>query len=132
MKQVPLTQGLFATVSALDFDVVNVFKWHASLESRGKKMYAVRCVRDHSKSKVWIPGKRKKKGRWRYPKKKIRMHRFIMGLGTGFEDERVVDHINDDSLDNRRENLSIVTQDENMAKVERWKRKQMKEEECCL
>lgn len=39
------------------------------------------------------------------------MHRFIMGLGPG--DPREVDHLNHNGLDNRRENLRIVSHLEN-------------------
>lgn len=42
----------------------------------------------------------------------IRMHRVIMGLGP--DDPLFVDHINGDGLDNRDENLRIVTHSENM------------------
>lgn len=42
----------------------------------------------------------------------IYMHRVIMGLGYG--DERSVDHINGDVLDNRRQNLRVVSHAENM------------------
>ncbi len=41
----------------------------------------------------------------------VLVSRLIMGLGKG--DKRQVDHINHDLLDNRRENLRIVTQSQN-------------------
>lgn len=110
--EVPLTQGLVAKVSPEDLERVSQFKWYASFESRGTKFYAIRRIRVNGKQV------------------KIRMHRFIMGLGTGFEDERVVDHINHDSLDNRRENLEIISQDENMRRSNGWKKKKV--EEPCL
>lgn len=137
MQKIKLTQGFFAVVDDEDFERVNSFKWHASVESSGTKVYAIRWERDHDKPRVQafkkIKGKKVKY--WRYPQKKIRMHRFIMGLGTGFENDLVVNHINDDSLDNRKENLEVITQDENMEKVERWKRKGQKAkslEDICL
>ena len=39
------------------------------------------------------------------------MHRLIMGLDPG--DERVVDHINGDKLDNRQRNLRVVSRQQN-------------------
>lgn len=40
------------------------------------------------------------------------LHRFVMGLAPG--DGRYVDHINHDRLDNRRSNLRVVSNAENM------------------
>lgn len=109
-REIPLTQGMVALVSEIDFERVSQFKWSASRESmRGKKWYAIRWSRSAEH------GTRKRH--------KIRLHRFVMGLGTGFEDVRVVDHLNDDSLDNRRENLEIISQAENMARVHGWNKK---------
>lgn len=41
--------------------------------------------------------------------KKVKMHRFIVGAS----DEKVVDHINGNRLDNRRENLRVTTKEKN-------------------
>jgi hypothetical protein len=59
-----------------------------SLVSKG---YVARCVK--------IPGTRRNIS--------YRLHRVIMGLEHG--DERQVDHINRDKLDNRRANLRVVS-----------------------
>lgn len=108
-KKIKLTQGRYALVSDEDFERVSALKWCASLESRGTKTYAIRWEK----------------------RTKIRMHRFILGLPPGKFDpeERVVDHINHDPLDNRRENLEIVTQEENMNRSAGWRKKS---EEPCL
>ncbi len=108
MKKIKLTQGLFALVDDEDYERLNQFQWHASLGSRGTKMYAIRCIR--------VDGK----------KINIRMHREILGLPREF-DGRVGDHLNSDGLDNRRENLEIVTQEENMNRVPSWRRKKQAE-----
>jgi len=70
-----------------DLGLVNTFAWHVN--STG---YA-----------VWrgvIDGK----------KQTIRMHRLITGCPKG----KIVDHLNHDRLDNRRSNLRVCTQSDNM------------------
>lgn len=109
MRRIELTQGKVAIVDNEDFEKVNQYSWCASLESRGTKWYAVRWCRMNGKSR------------------KVRMHRFILGLPTGFEDERVVDHLNHDSLDNRKCNLEVIDQAENMRRSIGWKKKRVHE-----
>ncbi len=126
MKEIVLSKGKVALVDDDDFDRMNSFKWYASHESRGTKYYAVRKVQ-------YRPGGKRFK---------IRMHRFIMDVGTGFDDLRIVDHVlgicklghvhDGDSLDNRKCGLEIITQEENMARSPRWKKKGMKVSEPCL
>lgn len=112
--KIALSQGKHALVDREDAERVRAFKWYASRESRDTKWYAIR--------RITVSGRRVK----------IRMHRFILGLGTGFEDDRVVDHLNHDSLDNRKENLEIISQEENMARSDGWRRKRVAEEAPCL
>jgi hypothetical protein len=126
MKEITLSLGKVALVDDDDFERVNAFKWYASNESRGTKFYAIRRVT-------------LRRGGRRF---KIRMHRFIMGLETGFDDARVVDHLQGvcilghvhtgDSLDNRKCGLRITTQEENMKSSPNWKKKGMKVAEPCL
>ena len=84
MKLIPLPNGLFAKVDDQDYHLVE-HKWH-----RHSAGYAQRHLPDGRKEK---------------------MHRDIMGLVPG--DGLQVDHINMDKLDNRRENLRIVTHAQN-------------------
>lgn len=48
--------------------------------------------------------------------KKIYLHRFLMDSPEGL----IVDHINHQTLDNRRENLRVVTHSENMKNRIKW------------
>lgn len=105
--RIELTKGFSTLVSDEDFERLSQYKWHASIESRGTKVYACR--------KETVNGKRAK----------IRMHRLVMGLPSGKEDPRVVDHLNHDSLDNRRENLEVTDQGTNMLRSPGWKKKKV-------
>jgi hypothetical protein len=79
----------YSRVSADDLPWIQTHRWF--LKDNG---YAYRCLK---------PGKR--------DNRIVRMHREILGLEPG--DPRHGDHINGDRLDNRRENLRVVTQAEN-------------------
>lgn len=119
MREILLTQGWVALVSDEDYERVAPFNWHASLESRGTKWYAVRKIT------IYPDGKKI----FKVQRAKIRMHRFILGLPIGLLDDSglVVDHINHDSLDNRRENLRAITQVENMMASPGWRKKKREE-----
>lgn len=85
MKEIRCTKGMIALVDDEDFELVSQFKWQAIF--KGKTYYAF----------TGRPG--------------IRMHRMILGL----TDPRIgVDHKNHNGLDNRRENLRISTQQDNV------------------
>ena len=80
-KTIPLTKGKEAIVSDSDYEWLSQHSWHAHSEG-----YAVGRLRGQGESKVF-------------------MHRAITEPLAG----REVDHINGDRLDNRRENLRLVT-----------------------
>jgi len=95
MNKIELTQGKFAIVDADDFDRVNEFKWQYNKKGTG---YAQRIQYIGMKDGKQI-------------RKNIYMHRFIIGV----EDSKVhVDHINHDTLDNRKSNLRLCTNAENI------------------
>lgn len=85
---VPLTQGQMAIVDEVDFELLNQWNWCALWAPCVKSFYAVRRIRDVD-------------GKWISHS----MHREIFGLKSRSDE---VDHINHDTLDNRRNNL-IVT-----------------------
>ena len=96
VKPIFLTQGQIALVDNEDFDYLNQFNWAAQYNTKTKSYYAIR-----SKCCGYFDGKQKKKT--------LRMHRLIMDAEKGIE----IDHINHDTLDNRKENLRIVTTRQN-------------------
>ena len=89
-RLIPLTQGQFAKVSPEDFEWLNQWKWYAHWSDTSKEFYAYRGVG----KTLSIP-----------------MHRQILNLWPG--DKRQGDHINVDTLDNRRSNLRIASSAEN-------------------
>lgn len=89
---IPLSKGKVALIDADDFASVSAYKWCViEMPERPVTMwYAITAT----------PGNNKKK---------IYLHRFIMDAPKG----TVVDHINGDTLDNRRSNLRVCTYSQN-------------------
>ena len=104
MKRIPLTQGKFALVDDEDFEALSQFKWRAKHCPDGRRP---------EKSSKWYACRTeiRKRGPKAGKKKEVYMHRFLMDAPRG----KVVDHLNGDGLDNRRANLRICTQKENLA-----------------
>ena len=92
--RVPLTQGLEAVVDLADLALVEGRNWHA--HRGGLTFYALTGVAASTP-----------RGRTELP-----MHRAIMGCGDGDPD---VDHIDHDGLNNRRSNLRLATESQNLA-----------------
>lgn len=92
MKKIKLTRGKFALVDNEDFEYLNQWKWHCT--STG---YAARKRHVHD-------------AKLKYHGVVIFMHRLIMSTPEGMD----TDHINSNSLDNRRSNLRICTHAENL------------------
>jgi hypothetical protein len=93
MQQIKLTKGQYALVDDEDYEHLNQWKWwtqHVKSPKLRKQDLYYACRTDkHGKN--------------------ISMHRQIMGLP-----ELQVDHINRNSLDNRRSNLRLATRQENL------------------
>lgn len=90
MREIPLTQGKVALIDDEDYEELSQYKWTAHHRAKNT-WYAVRYVGKR------VDGKR--------VGVHIQMHRVI----TNCPDGLVVDHINHNGLDNRKENLRTVT-----------------------
>jgi len=88
-RRIRLTEGKFTIVEPQDFYKFNNFDWCAK-GSRGR-VYAVRFDNNSDRGKT------------------ISLHREIMKAPAGL----LVDHRNDDTLDNRRGNLRLATYSQN-------------------
>ncbi len=90
---IKLTQGYVALIDPEDYERVAVRRWRAKVDERYGLVYAI----------CHVPGT----GRHG---KCERLHRFILGVKPG----QIVDHINGDGLDNRKANLRICTNAQNI------------------
>ena len=94
MREIPLTQGQVALVDDADFKELSKHKWCAVWNPHICSFYAVRGIR--------LPS-----GKWTSE----RMHRRLLCLVRG--DSRQGDHVDHNTLDNRRVNIRIVSLREN-------------------
>lgn len=99
-KTIKLTRGYETLVDDTDFEWLSRYKWYVNISiSRGlcyaNRQYRSKTLKNkHGKPKQVL----------------IAMHRLIMGVPKG----KHIDHINHDSLDNRRENLRVCLSVENL------------------
>jgi len=90
-RRIPLTQGKYAIVDPKDYEQLNKHKWYVQ---RTKQMfYALRRAKGHERAKGQI----------------VWMHRSILPPPEGM----CIDHINNNSLDNRKANLRLATPAQN-------------------
>jgi hypothetical protein len=83
--EIPLSRGLVAKIDDSDYESISRHKWSVVDSGKGR-FYATTSVQ-HNKVRKFL-----------------RMHRFVMAAKPW----EVVDHINHDTLDNRKSNLRIT------------------------
>lgn len=96
MKEIQLTRGYVALVDDEDYAMLSMKSWHANIQRGGRLVYAV-CGQ-------YDPIKKKTVGLYK-------MHRIIMGIT---DPSLQVDHISHNTLDNRKCNLRVCTNKENI------------------
>ena len=96
MKYIILSRGYKSLVDDEDFDFLNQWKWHASCTST---IYAIR--------NPLVPSPNCSCGCTK--KLVVFLHRLIMNAPKNLS----IDHINGDSLDNRKSNLRLCTRSQN-------------------
>lgn len=89
-RKIKLTQNKYTIIDDWNYERLNQYKWFAD------------C--DKSRT-LWYAGRRKNG----YT---IKMHRLILSLQKN--DGKIVDHINHNGLDNREQNIRIVSHSQNM------------------
>lgn len=94
--RVPLSRGQFAIIDSGDADRVLAHRWCA-MRAKNRRWYALRHSQSGGKTQT------------------ILLHRFIMNAAPGLQ----VDHVNLDALDNRRCNLRMATQSQNLCNRQR-------------
>ena len=88
-REISLTQGMIAIVDDEDYERLSQHKWYAH-----KNKYTIYVHRREGKGPT------------------ISMHREVLGLMFG--DGKRIDHWNRNGLDNRKQNLRLVTNSQNM------------------
>ena len=103
IRMIALTQGQFTIVDEEDYEILSRWKWQAVWARGTQSYYAQRSSpRDVNGKQEIIP-----------------MHRQLLGLTKG--NRLKGDHINHDTLDNRRINLRAVTAQQNAQNRKRYR-----------
>jgi hypothetical protein len=105
LREIPLSKGYVTLVDDEDYAWLQAHKWTAVVTGGGARVYAYR-------RESWDQPRR----RWT---RTVYMHRQILAMAN--DNPMDVDHIDNNTLNNQRSNLRIVTRSQNLAR-KRWKR----------
>lgn len=94
MKIIPLSQGYETIIDDNDYDLVTQYSWHVIFKNANKIPYA--------QNRIWNK-ELKKYENWS-------LHRWLLRPPKNMD----IDHINGNSLDNRRSNLQVVPRSMNI------------------
>lgn len=89
--EIPLTQGQVAIIDCEDWEKVKGYNWQAVYNTKTRSFYASTGICNNGIQRT------------------IRMHRFLLNAPRG----KQVDHINHDTLDNRKSNLRLCNNSQN-------------------
>jgi len=92
MKEIPLTQGKVALVDDEDYEELSEYGWYAHQATKSLCYAGRNNKKSNGKTSV------------------IGLHRQVMRAKTG----QIVDHINRNGLDNRKQNLRICSHKQNL------------------
>jgi hypothetical protein len=97
IRTILLTRGYYSLVDDADFEFINSFKWFAVISVTGPNGFHVSACR-------WAKGES--------PRRVIRMSYAVLGIKS-IKSTKLIDHINRNSLDNRKINLRITNKSTN-------------------